>query len=190
MGGGPASGKSATGKMRGVVINPDDVKAQLPEYSTMKAAGDKAAAAYVHEESSAIAKQVMARAIAGKRDFTLDGTGDSNYAKLAGKVAEAKAAGYRVHGQYITVDTDTAVRRAALRAQKTGRVVPETVMRETHAAVSGTFRQAIANGLFDSARLWDNNGAQARPIGVKPHGGIWSVQDTAAYARFLAKENE
>lgn len=193
MGGGPASGKSATGKMRGVVINPDDVKAQLPEYAAMKAAGDKAAAAYVHEESSRVAKKIMDRAVAGKRDFTLDGTGDSHYEKLAGKVTAARKAGYHVHGQYVTVDTGEALKRAQARAAKTGRAVPETFLRETHAAVSGTFRQAIARDLFDSATLHDNNGPQGTPatlIGAKPRGGAWSVKDRAAYARFLAKENQ
>lgn len=193
MGGGPASGKSAMGQMKGVVIDPDAIKAQLPEYKAMTAAGNKGAAAYVHEESSKIAKDITARAVAGKRDFTLDGTGDSSFPKLAGKVDAAKKAGYRVHGQYITVDTNTAARRAVLRGQKTGRVVPESHLREIHASVSGTFRQAIAAGTFDSADLFDNNGAQGtgiKLIGTKPHGGIWSVKDTAAYARFLAKENE
>jgi predicted ABC-type ATPase len=196
MGGGPASGKSAMLKqspVSGVVIDPDAIKAQLPEYQTGVAAGDKGAAAFVHEESSALAKKIMSRAVAGKRDFTLDGTGDSSYPKLAGKAAEAKAAGYRVHGQYVTADTATAAGRADQRAAKTGRVVPLTYLRETHASVTGAFRQAVKNGLFDSAELWDNNDRPDRSIhliGSKPAGGDWSVQDKKAWARFLAKEHE
>lgn len=200
MGGGPASGKSAMleasgsrGRPAGVTIDADAIKAQLPEYQSMSKAGNAGAAAYTHEESSVIAKKIQAAAIKGGHDFTLDGTGDSNYGKLAGKVAAAKAAGYKVHGQYVTVDTGTAIQRAEVRAKETGRMVPHTVIRETHASVSGAFRKAVANNLFDTAELWDNNGtgsAAIKLIGSKRAGGQFTVGDQAAYARFLAKENE
>jgi predicted ABC-type ATPase len=199
MGGGPASGKSEMLKMRpakGVIIDPDAIKAQLPEYQSMLDAGDKSAAAYVHEESSAIAKKIVAEAVAGKRDFTLDGTGDGDYAKLAGKVEAARKSGYLTHGQYVTVHTDTAAERAAKRGARTGRVVPETFLRETHAGVSGAFRQAVEHDLFDSAELWDNNSRKElgaigiKLIGSKTGGGTFSVTDPVAWNQFLAKEHE
>jgi predicted ABC-type ATPase len=200
MGGGTASGKSAMlkasgnrGREPGVVIDADEIKARLPEYQQMTKTGDKRAAGYVHEESSAIAKKIMARAIQNRQNFTLDGTGDSSYDKLAGKVHQAKDKGYRVHAQYVTVDTGKALERAAARGAKTGRVVPPTTIREIHAGVSGSFRQAMDKDLFDSAELWDNNGkssADIRLIASKRPGGKFVVGDPAAYARFLAKEHE
>lgn len=200
MGGGPASGKSAMlkaagsrGRPAGVVIDADAIKSRLPEYQEMTKAGDHRAAPYVHEESSHIAKQAMAAAIRNRQSFTLDGTGDSSYDKLAGKVNAAKAKGYRTHAQYVTVDTDAALERAAARGAKTGRVVPPTTIREIHAGVSGTFRKAAENNLFDTSELWDNNGKSSsdiRLIASRRPGGSFNVGDQAAYARFLAKENE
>lgn len=199
MGGGPASGKSEMLKQSpatGVIIDSDEIKKQLPEYQQMVGAGDHTAAAYVHEESSAIAKQIQARAIAGKRDFTLDGTGDSSYQKMRGKVDAARAAGYETHGRYVTVDTDKAIERIKKRGQRTGRIVPETYARETHASVSNVFKHAVADGIFDSAELWDNNADKAdehgtagiKLIASKPHGGQFAVHDQQAYQRFLDKE--
>ena len=137
LGGGPASGKSSLatpGGGRAAVIDPDAIKAMLPEYQEMLAAGDSRAAAYVQEESSAVAAQ--ARATAGDRglSYVVDGTGDSSYAKMAGKVNAARAAGAaRVEADYLTIDTNEAIRRATVRAAATGRVVPEPVIRAIHA---------------------------------------------------------
>jgi len=86
---------------------------------------DTNAAAYTHEESSDIAKQAQAAAEAQRMNFTLDGTGDSAYTKMLGKIQEGpgRRLGYRVDGQYVTVDTEEGVRRAKERAKKTGRLV-------------------------------------------------------------------
>ena len=193
MGGGPASGKSAMLAVRpaqGVVIDPDAIKGRLPEYVAGVARRDPTAAAHVHEESSDVAREIQARAIARSLSFTLDGTGDSNYAKMARKVAAARAAGYQVAARYVTVDTDAALQRIIARAERTGRLVPAAYAREIHASVSDVFRQAIADDLFDSAELFDNNGARGEPItlvGSKKPGGSWQVSDEAAWRAFLAK---
>lgn len=194
MGGGPASGKSAMLAVRpaqGVVIDPDEIKAQLPEYAALVKARDPTAAAYVHEESSDIAKEIQRHAIGRSVHFTLDGTGDSSYAKMARKVGAAKAAGYQVAARYVTVDTGKALERIIKRAERTGRLVPAAFARETHASVSEVFARAIADGLFDSAELWDNNAERGeggiRLIGSKEPGGSWTVTDQAAWQRFLAK---
>lgn len=193
MGGGPASGKSTIGKPGAdgsVVIDPDEFKKDIPEYNERIAAGDPSAAAYAHEESSALAKRATATAQARGLDITLDGTGDSSYSKLKGKVDAAHAAGYKVHGKYVTVDTDEAVKRAKARAAKTGRSVPEKTIRETHASVSGAFRKAAENNLFDSSELWDNNGSSPSLVAHKDEGGQFTVDDPAAWQKFLDKENE
>lgn len=189
LGGGPASGKgTAIGPQEGSVhIDADEIKQQLPEYQQMLDAGDRNAAAYVHEESSMLSKRIAAEAAQRKLDYTLDGTGDSSYDKMAGKVMTAKANGHTAIAKYVTVDPDTAVERAMKRAQRTGRMVPESVIRETHADVSRVFKQAIDNDLFDSAELWDNNGTEPKLVGSKPLGGKWTVHDPEAWRAFLAK---
>lgn len=188
-GGGPASGKSSVMNVEenNVVVDADTMKSQLPEYQDMLDRGDSRAAAFSHDESSYLSSRVMNEGLAGGYNVTLDGTGDSGTAKLRGKVERARAAGATVNAKYVTVDTDEAVRRSNLRAQETGRVVPESVIRETHANVSQTFNDAIQEDMFDSVQLWDNNGPTPNLIGEKPPGGTWHVNDNDAYDRFLAK---
>lgn len=192
LGGGPASGKSTVMKDVGdqLVVDPDGIKAKLPEYQKMVKNGDKRAASFAHEESSHLAKRTMEEAAKKKLDFTLDGTGDSGYDKMAKKVATARKHGHQIDAKYVTVDTDEAVRRATKRAQRTGRLVPETTIRATHAAVSRTFKQAIDHNLFDTAELWDNNGREPKLIGRKLADGPFQVHDRAAWESFLAKGQE
>lgn len=188
-GGGPASGKSTVMSVEenNVVVDADAMKAKLPEYNDMIKRGDSRAAAFSHEESSYLSSRVMNEGVAGGYNVTLDGTGDSSIGKLEKKVAVARAAGATVNAKYVTVDTDEAVRRATLRGQRTGRVVPESVIRETHANVSRTFNDAIKEDLFDSVQLWDNNGSKPLLIGEKPTGGKWHVNDETAWRSFLGK---
>lgn len=193
LGGGTASGKStAFGKPSGdqVLIDSDQIKNELPEYPRMVKAGDPKAAAFVHEESSYLAKRIQAEAIARGYHFTLDGTGDSAYEKMLSKIEQARRGGHQVVGKYVTVDTDEAVRRAEQRAAETGRAVPETTIREIHASVSDVLARLIANGDLDAAELWDTNGPRAVKIGEKQLNGTWTVLDQAAWQRFLDKRHE
>lgn len=190
-GGGPASGKSAlTGAAPDAVkIDPDNFKEQIPEYNDMRNAGRKDAAPTVHQESSHIAHLAMQRARERRLNYILDGTGDSSYEKMASKVEAAKKAGYVVHGRYATLDPDEAVKRAEKRAQRTGRVVPEPVLRATHASVSRVFAEAVKKGLFDGVQLFDNNvpkGSPARKI-AELVDGDFKVLDETAWEKFLLK---
>ena len=192
LGGGPASGKSTVmsdteGKL---VVDADGMKAKLPEYQRMVKNKDKRAAAFAHEESSHLANRTMMEAAKRKLDFTLDGTGDSGIEKLTKKVQAARKGGHSVDAKYVTVDSDEAVRRAMKRAARTGRMVPESTIRATHAAVSRTFKAAIDNNLFDTAELWDNNGREPKLIGRKLADGPFQVHDRAAWEKFLAKGQE
>jgi len=192
-GGGPASGKSTALKATHedtAHIDPDDIKAQLPEYQQMTDAKDPRAAAYVHEESSLIARKATRQAQKRRLNFTLDGTGDSDVAKMAGKVDDARKHGYMTEGKYVTVGTGEAVKRAKARAAATGRHVPETFIRETHAAVSDTYAKAAKMGLFDKTELWDNNGPDPALVAHKEPGGAFTVADEAAWRAFLAKTEE
>ena len=191
LGGGPASGKSSLatpGGGRAALIDPDAIKAMLPEYQAMVAAGDSRAAAYVHEESSWIAGAARNAAADRNISFLVDGTGDSSYSKMAGKVAAARANGAAlVEADYVTVDTDEAIRRATARAAQTGRVVPTAVITSIHAEVTSVFVQAADSGLFDTLRLWDNNGAAPVLIATATKTGGLQILDQAAYDRFAAK---
>lgn len=197
-GGGPASGKTKAlldnpevgipAKDRAAHIDPDSMKAAIPEYNLAVAFGRSWAAAHAHEESSYMAKLGVHRALRSGHDVVYDSVGDSGIDKLTAKVAGFRQHGAkRVHAEYVTVDTETAIARSAARAKKTGRMVPESVIRQGHADVSRTFKAAVDRGLFDSARLWDNSGS--RPVLVfsfeKGSGG--RVHDQTLWEQFVAK---
>jgi predicted ABC-type ATPase len=194
MGGGPASGKSTIigkgGQVRvpdrAVLVDPDHFKTMLPEYKAGLAARDSHAAAFVHEESSEIGKQLQREASTAGYDTLMDGTGDSGIDKLAAKVNQAKQAGQRVVAHYVTVDTDTAVARANERGQKTGRYVPEAVIRGVHAGVSRAVPEAIDRGLFDEFTLWDTNQPTPRKV-AEARGKSPTIHDRDLWDRFVAK---
>ena len=195
LGGGPAAGKSTmlkagtvsvpTGK-QAAQINADDIKAQIPDYDSMTKSGDKRAAAFSHEESSYIAKRAQAAAFERSQDVVLDGTGDSSVRSLSGKIEKARRAGYRVEGMYATVPTQVAVDRANARGERTGRFVPESVIRSTHASVSQVFPEG--SKLFDRVSLYDTTNG-ARLIASASRGKL-KIVDNDGYTAFLAKGDE
>jgi predicted ABC-type ATPase len=188
MGGGPAAGKShMPGLAEGdtVHIDPDKVKLRLPEYAQKGAEG----AAYTHEESSLVAKQIEAQATARRYNMTLDGVGDSTFGNMSARVQRARDAGYHVKGRYITITTAEALARNKTRKAEVGRWVPPSVLKVKYARVAQVFPKLIDGGSFDEAELWNNNvpkGSPPKLIGSKPAGGRWRVRDGAAWRRFLA----
>jgi len=195
MGGGSASGKSSVFR-HGLVKTPDnmvkmdsdDIKGKLPEYDAMVKGKNSKAAAYAHEESSDISKQIMGKGLKQNYNTMLDGTGDSSLEKLKKKTDAARAAGHRVRAVYLTVDTNEAIRRSDARAEKSGRKVPHEAIRAIHSSVSRVVPQAIKAGLYDDFELWDNNAVGKPPKRIaRAKGTKLEVLDEKAWAAFLAK---
>ena len=170
MGGGPAAGKSSViksgqvdvpGGKKAVQVDVDECKKLLPEYQQMVKSGDPKAAAFAHEESSALSKRVIDVACKNGYNVVLDGTGDGSTKGVIKKIDNAKASGMKVTGVYVTCDTETAVARSNARAAKTGREVPEFVVRNTHAAVSRILPEVADR--FDNVQLFDTNGSGQAP---------------------------
>jgi predicted ABC-type ATPase/GNAT superfamily N-acetyltransferase len=193
LGGGTAAGKSSLRDRLdgesdpGVIIDPDALKAKIPEFGAMREANDPRAAAIVHEESSYLSKRILKEASDRGLNLVLDGTGDSTIDKLRAKVQEAREDGHLIRAQYVTVSIPEAIRRAGIRAEKIGRHVPESFIREVHASVSDTFAQAVGEGLFDEAQLWDNEGSSPVLVGETSATGHWTVHEPDLWADFLAK---
>lgn len=182
-GGGPASGKSFIEKSARsqfgddttVTIDPDAFKAMLPGYAEM-AKTSKDAAPHYHEESSALAKRAYQYAVDNGLNAVYDGTGDGSVNSVMKKLKTAQDAGYAVKGQYVTVDTDEALRRNQARfehmkekfekgeSDTPPRLPKEEDVRNIHAAVTDVALDAA--GLFDDWELTDNNGkpGEERPI--------------------------
>lgn len=198
LGGGPASGKgsfTAEGNKFGipdskhqVTIDPDEVKAQLPEYALEK---DKSkSAAYAHEESSVVGKRMAQAAIENGYDYTLDGTGDNSAKSMMDKITAARniGEGAMVTGAYMTCPTDVAVQSAKDRGDRTERYVPESIVRGTHSKVSHVFPQIASQ--FDHVELWDRSEGEAKLIATCDKGQPIKVLDKKAYKAFLDKDQE
>ena len=173
-GGGPASGKSFVttnarekfGEETVVKIDPDDIKRLLPGYDDKARETDQAAAIY-HEESSALAKRIYQFALDNGVNVVYDGTGDGSINSVKKKIDAAREAGCKVTGEYVTVDTEEAIRRNqkryddAKKAYDAGesdippRKPPEDYVRKCHAKVTDISVEVA--GLFDSFTLYDNN---------------------------------
>lgn len=194
MGGGPASGKGVmvdqdpTISEGAVIINPDDVKAEIPEYHQKDGTKE---AGVVHEESSYLAKVMQAEAFNRSFNVTLDGTGNSKPDKLRRKIMQARENGYSVNGYYVTIDTETALARAESRGRRTGRFVNPEVVRQTHANVSATVAEVYPE--FDSLRLFDTDvpkGSKPTPVMEFHRGRKTKIHDKKLWAKFLAKAGE
>lgn len=194
MGGGGASGKGTILKRltklgavsdEGVVhVDPDAIKERLPEYKQIVERGDSRAAATVHEESSTIAKRVVAEALAKKTDIVLDRT-MADEAKALKEIRALKEAGYEVRLFGVTVDPFSAIRRADKRAKRSGRYVPPKELLKAHRGFSGAF-ETLAKEV-DSARLFNNEvaeGQMASVIASKDSGNSLKVVDQEAYNVF------
>lgn len=171
MGGGSGAGKSSVGdpakgfvsELYGVTIDPDAIKKALPEWDAFAQAGDVRGAAWLHEESSYLAKELSRRAIENKFNIVYDGTGDSGLDGILKKLVGARQAGYRVTAEYVTIDTQDALNRNLKRAisglaKGEGRMVPNSYVVQIHSNTARDLRDAIARGdIFDEVRLWSNS---------------------------------
>lgn len=159
MAGGSGTGKSTLIKMlkaededlrnNSVTIDPDKVKAKLPEFDELRGSGDVWAAQAVHEESSDVTKQLVAMTLEDKQDMILDGVGDSDPGKFAKKIQEAIDAGYDVKVIWATCDVEEAIKRCDKRGSTKGgpdegRFVDHGEIRRNHAEVAKRQQEIIA----------------------------------------------
>ena len=191
LGGGGGAGKSTVKEKLGlgkeqVDLNVDDIKEMIPEYQQLTRNGDTSAAAFVHEESSKIGKDVQKQARENQFGLILDQVG-SNPTKVRAQIDDYAAAGYHdIQAVYVTVPTAVAVERAQARAERTGRAVPLAVLEAAHRDVSRGFEEIARHPALSSVRLVDNSGPEPIVIAQGGHGRI-DILDQARYDEFLAK---
>ena len=189
MGGGGASGKGtikrllqSTGQIPSsglLELDPDEIKLEIPEYKQIVAAGDWRAANVVHEESSAIAKRVLAKAISKPQyDLVYDVTlGDP--VKAAVSLRALKAAGYEINLYGVVVDPVLALARADARARTTGRYVPLDQLLKAHKGFVAGFPGYLA--LVDRAALFENSDTTPTLIAQRTATGGLEVLAEKAY---------
>jgi predicted ABC-type ATPase len=195
LGGGPGSGKStliADGhieipdRTHAAHVSADDVKTAFTEYGLAKHAGNSSAAVLVHEESSYVAKAIASRALAESKNVVVDNVGDSGIDKLEARLEKYRKDGAtKIVASYVTISTEEAIKRADLRGQQTGRMVPHAIIRESHADVTRTLSAAIERNLFDTVSLYDNT--HTPKLIAKADKGVLTVHDREAWDRFQRK---
>jgi hypothetical protein len=104
------------------------------------------------------------------------------------KIDTARSAGYKVEAHYVTLPTELAIKNARERGERTGRFVPDEVVRATHVGVSQTFPAIVHK--FDSVKLYDTSERGKTRLILSGVAGNIDIIDPKAYNEFLAKGNE
>lgn len=170
-----------------IMVNPDDIKESLPEYKIMLQQKDKAAAAFVHEESSWISKQVRSRGIDEGYNMVIDAVADGGIDKLRENVKDLKRNGHYVKIDYVTLDTDLSLKLVEDRYKKTGRYVPEQAVLDMNREIAKIVPAAIQERMFDELNLWDTNINGKPRLILTQKGGNVTIFDQELYNNFLKK---
>ncbi len=191
--GGPASGKSTMVKSAGlgsmedfVVADADAVKNMIPEYRVGVNNRLKQAASMAHEESSYLVKQIREEAINARKNLVIDGTG-SKTASYEKNIKKLRDQGYEIRLMMADTPMDVALDRAKNRARKTGRYVPDDVLKNAYAGIPSGF-QKIAE-MVDSAAIYDTNvklGEPSRLVYTKTNASE-TIHDSEHYSKFQSR---
>jgi ribosomal protein L24 len=206
-GGGYASGKGGVLKIlaaRGetppdsFVLDPDQIKAELPEFQAMIGT-DPEANMHVYREAWAIAQEIQARAMEKKLNITVDGISNTAPEEMGQRVKAFTDRGYSAHVVYADIPTEEALKRAANRAENAKedsdrRMIPEIIMRSVHRDVAATVPALPGyldeHGIPAHIEVWNNDQGKDEQGQFRPplkffehasssHPGIAGVGDKA-----------
>lgn len=188
MGGGPASGKSYVRKNLGdaiglpkpdeaVKIDPDECKAQLPEYTNENPG-------LVHAESSAVAKRIWQLARENGYNTLYDGTGDGSVAGMEKKIRQARESGNVVNAVYIYTPVENAIEQSKNRDRK----LDEDLVVDIHRKVSEIVPQ-IAKDFDDIKIVYNKKGETPKVIAEGGNGKPLRAIDKKLYQDFLDVKN-
>jgi adenylate kinase family enzyme len=162
----PAAGKSTIAnaiapEIGARIVDPDDIKKFVPGYE-----GGIGAMA-VHEESSALSKQILEAAMVDGDNIVWPKVGE-NPDKIRALVARLQEQGYEVNLVNMRVNRDEAFRRMVSRFIYTGRVIPPRYAYEVVGnRPTETYEQLREEGIADGYADYDNEvpyGSPARII--------------------------
>jgi predicted ABC-type ATPase len=189
MAGGPASGKTVLAKSglidvpkNAVSIDPDAIMSMLPEVKALyEHKGEREVGNVGHEEAADIAKMLHAEATKRGLNMVIDGSGDSQPGKFVSKLKKSHDDGYNVDVAYADVPTKLALERSKSRGEKTGRYVPDDLLKSMHAGASerfdevkGIMPQLHSLGVYDTtdgaaplAHMEDGKMIEDNPVGMR-----------------------
>lgn len=201
LGGAPANGKSTvvdSGLLPhpkgSVIIDADKVKSMIPEYRMMidqKNKGlVKAAANFVHEESSYLGKIIREKSLKDNYATIVDGVNDGKIDKVIANVNKIRKDSTKsIRADYVSLDSDLSEKLAIARAKKTGRDVPIEFVKGMNSEISKLVPQLIEKNVFDELYLWDTNLNGKPRLILKMINGKLSIADQKLYDDFLKKAN-
>ena len=196
--GGGASGKSqllfeVDGKMLNleqikarddfIVVDPDAIKTMLPEYKQL-VGKDIYAAAGVHEESSVIAKRIIAEAESKGYNVVIDTTASGD--TFMRKLITADQKGYEVQVSFVSVPKNDAIYRSIYRGQEKGRFVPVKSLEKAHAGASVQLDTYISADFIKAVRVHENSANDGRLIAESHYGKVDYI-DKPMYEKVIAK---
>jgi predicted ABC-type ATPase len=194
LGGGSASGKSTLSNFwlnayeKNSIpithIDSDEIKMLIPEYENVKQYNVQTAAAYVHDESSDIADELLEKCIEEKKNLLYDGT-MKNLEKYQRLIKRLKENGYNIIVTVVDVPVDIAKERAHVRFLETGRKVPNEIIEESHKEVPKTF--FVIKDLVDEYTLYDTTGTMPKEIIEKTEEGKIVLHDEERLKQFYKK---
>lgn len=163
----PGAGKSTLARPlldKGALeIDPDNAKKMIPEF------GDGIGAYAVHEESSAITRQVLAKALKAGDDIMWPRIDSPD--KIVRDVESLKKAGYKVHVRLLDVPMDVAVDSAVKRFLKSGRYVSPEVVKSYGDSPRKAYEIAKKSGLLESADAYERHEGGVRKLPDSGSGG-------------------
>jgi predicted ABC-type ATPase len=195
LGGAPANGKSnllksgfLTYPTDALKADSDEIKLKLPEYRHMLALKEPRAAVTVHEESSRVNHGLRLEALKRGMDIVWDGLADDSLEHRLQNIRELKMYGHTVRIDYVTLDTDLSLRIAEERFLKTGRKVPEEVIKEANRSIANLVPKLISSQIFDELYLWDTNIQNQPRLILSQKNGKLEVEDEKLYRNFKLKD--
>lgn len=173
--------------------DPDAIKSRIPEYANRT---DPGIASKVHEESSYLSKQAVARAILNNNNVVYDTSGDTREDLLEKKVAYMRKLGAgRIEANYAYPGSvEEGQRRADARAKNSDggrRKVPPALLEANHAQVAKCWLHMAEKGAFDKLTLWSTSGPMGSPptMIAEATGGKITVHNEAEFAHFKGSAN-
>lgn len=214
-GGGYASGKGGmlkTLKAQGkvgkdtMVLDPDDIKGELPEFQAAVDT-DPEANLLVYQEAWDVSQAAQERAQKLGLSMLVDGITNTSADEVHERIKSFTDAGYdtpEIH--YVSSPTSTAIDTATRRmntAKDTGsrRMIPEVVMRAVHRDVSATIPGVMERAAVMGAdvHVYDSNNPKDATTGIRPPArlvatatstGEVEYADKATYDAIIAKADE
>lgn len=196
LGGGSNSGKSTfrdtlTEEHKNLlIIDSDDLKREIPEYTDLMVADPTIAASIVHKESSRMASLLLVKAIEKELSLLFDGT-LKNVEKYENFINLLRQAGFEVHLVIIDVPVQIALKRNRIRYEEAlakgeyPRLVPDEDVILSHSRITNSFSKL--KKLVDSWIIIDTRDDTDDVIAHSEKGKEQKILNNKKYQEFLKK---